>query len=428
MIPLSLFLLGIAAVYVGTVETAFSALMKLSLRLMAERGRDDRLLGHYLDDPIELFVPARLLLGLAFSLATVLLAVLTGRSGVSFASISTLLLCVAVYIVICEHLLPSIIVRRNPARVLTLLLPSFTVIARVMLPISGPLVRLLTSGKAERLAAAQETPEGEAGEVAHAYLEAGEEQGLIEGDEKRLLQSIVDFGDTLAREVMTPRPDIVAIQANATVADLRTLFREQEYSRFPVFNENLDNIVGLIRVKDLFQIDDVALDKHPITPMVRPATFVPETKRVPELLKEFQRKQVQMAIVVDEYGGTAGLVTLEDLLEEIVGEIRDEDDVESEPIVDEGNGSYVFSAKVSFDELRERLGLDVEPQGFETVGGYVLARLGRVPAVGESLDLDGMQVDVLEAERRRIHKVRFRKPAPSAATDGAAISVRRAGG
>ena len=415
MIPLTLFLLGIAAVYVGTVETAFSALMKLSLRLMAERGRDDRLLGHYLDDPIELFVPARLLLGLAFSLATVLLAVLTGRSGVSLASISTLLLCVAVYIVICEHLLPSIIVRRNPERVLTILLPSFTVIARVMLPISRPLVRLLTSGKAERLAAAQETPEGEPGEVAHAYLEAGEEQGLIERDEKRLLQSIVDFGDTLAREVMTPRPDIVAIQAGATVADLRALFREQEYSRFPVYRENLDDIVGLLRVKDLFHMDGASLDSHPITSIVRPATFVPETKRVPELLKEFQRKQVQMAIVVDEYGGTAGLVTLEDLIEEIVGEIRDEDDVESEPIVDEGNGSYVFSAKVSFDELRERLGLDVEPEGFETVGGYVLARLGRVPAVGESFELDGMQVDVLEAERRRIHKVRFRKPAPAAA-------------
>ncbi|HEY2432351.1 MAG TPA: hemolysin family protein [Vicinamibacterales bacterium] len=425
MIPLTLFLLGIAAVYIGTVETAFSALMKLSLRLMAERGRDDRLLGRYLDEPIELFVPARLLLGISFSLATVLLAVLTGRSGVSFASISTLLVCVAIYIVICEHLLPSIIVRRNPERVLTLLLPSFSVIAGAMLPISGPLVRLLTTGKPARPEAAQEPAAAEAGEVAHAYLEAGEEQGLIEGDEKRLLQSIVDFGDTLAREVMTPRPDIVAIPASATVAELRARFRDQEYSRFPVYKENLDNIVGVIRVKDLLKIEDVALERHPITSMVRPATFVPETKRVHELLKEFQRKQVQMAIVVDEYGGTAGLVTLEDLIEEIVGEIRDEDDVESEPIVEEGSGSYVFSAKVSFDDLRDRLGLDVEPEGFETVGGYVLARLGRVPAVGESFELDAMQVDVLEAERRRIHKVRFRRLQPSPVSDGAAVGLRR---
>jgi magnesium and cobalt exporter, CNNM family len=415
VIPLTLFLLAMAAVYVGTIETAFSALMKLSLRLMAERGRDDRL-GYYLDDPIQLFVPARLLLGLIFSLATVLLAVLTGRSGLTFASLATLLACVAVYIVICEHLIPSLIVRRNPEAVLAALLPPFSVVARAMSPISGGLVRLLTSGRPERLIAAQEQSEEDQGEVAHAYLEAGEEQGLIERDERRLLQSIVDFGDTLAREVMTPRPDIVAIQADTTVSQLRTLFREQEYSRFPVYQENLDNILGIIRVKDLLKVDGSESDDRPITPLIRPTTFVPETKRVPELLKEFQRKQVQMAIVVDEYGGTAGLVTVEDLLEEIVGEIRDEDDVESEPIVDEGNGSYVFSAKVSFDDFRERLDLEIEPEGFETVGGYVLTRLGRVPAVGETFELDGIFVEVLEAERRRIHKVRVRKPAAARAT------------
>lgn len=408
MILLVLSLLGIAAVYVGTIETAFSALMKLSLRLMAERGRDDRL-GYYLDDPIQLFVPARLLLGIIFSLATVLLAVLTGRSGVSLASIATLLGCVAVYILVCEHLLPSIIVRRNPEAVLNALLPPFRLVTRIMSPISGGLVRLLTTGRAERQAQTEQQDEEEQGEVAHAYLEAGEEQGLIERDERRLLQSIVDFGDTLVREVMTPRPDIVAIHADAKVGELRALFREQEYSRFPVYRENLDNIVGVIRIKDLLQLDGDQ-SAMAITPLVRPAAFVPETKRVPELLKEFQRRQVQIAIVVDEYGGTAGLVTIEDLLEEIVGEIRDEDDVETEPIVDEGNGSYVFSAKVSFDDLRERLGLDIESQGFETVGGYVLSRLGRVPAVGETFDLDGLSVEVLEAERRRIHKVRFRKP------------------
>ena len=408
MIPLTLFLLAVAAVYVGTIETAFSSLMKLSLRLMAERGRDDRL-GYYLDDPIQLFVPARLLLGLIFSLATVLLAVVTGRSGINFASLSTLLACVAVYIILCEHVLPSIIVRRNPEAVLLAILPPFSFLARLMSPISGGLVELLSSGRPERPAAPQEQAADDQSETAHAYLEAGEEQGLIEGDERRLLQSIVDFGGTLVREVMTPRPDIVAIQSDATVAQLRALFREQEYSRFPVFKENLDNILGVIRVKDLLQLDDPASEQA-IMPLARPATFVPETKRVPELLKEFQRRQVQMAIVVDEYGGTAGLVTIEDLLEEIVGEIRDEDDVESDPIVDEGNGSYVFSAKVSFDELRDRLDLEIESEGFETVGGYVLSRVGRVPAVGETLEVDGMSVEVLEAERRRIHKVRIRKP------------------
>jgi putative hemolysin len=412
MIPLLLFLLGVAAVYVGTIETAFSALMKLSLRLMAERGRDDRL-GFYLDDPVQLFIPARLLLGIIFSLATVLLAVLTGRSGVTFKSVGILLACVAVYILVCEHVLPTLIVRRNPEAILGVLLPPFSLVTRALSPISGGLVRLLTTGRPERNNTAQPPVEDEPGEAAHAYLEAGEEQGLIEGDERRLLQSIVDFGDTLAREVMTPRPDIVAVQSAATLADLRALFREQEYSRFPVYKENLDNIVGMVFVKDLVKRLETASDSDPITTIIRPATFVPETKRVPQLLKEFQRKQVQVAIVVDEYGGTAGLVTIEDLLEEIVGEIRDEYDVETEPVVDEGNGSFVFSGKVSFDEVRERLGVDIEPEGFETVGGYILTRLGRVPAIGETFELDGLAIDVLEAERRRIHKVRFRKAAPA---------------
>ena len=414
MIPAILVLLSLAAVYVGTIETAFSALMRLSLRFMAERGtRHDRL-GFYLDDPILLFVPARLLLGLIFSFATMCIAILTGATG--FQSIGMLLLFVAVFILLCEHVLPLLLVRRNPERALEVLLPPFDVAARFLHPLTGSLVRLIDQGRRERerpAAGPSDADQEEAGEVAHAYLEAGAEQGLIEGDERRLLQSIVDFGGTLVREVMTPRPDIVAIRDNATVGELRALFRDQEYSRFPVYRENLDNIVGVVFVKDLLKIiDGVVPDAAAIERLLRPATFVPETKRVPELLKEFQRKQVQIAIVVDEYGGTAGLVTIEDLLEEIVGEIRDEYDVEADAIVDEGDGAFVFSAKVSIDEFRERLGVQIEDEGFETVGGYVLTRVGRVPAVGETFEIDALTIEVLEAERRRIHKVRVRKAAP----------------
>ena len=418
MIPAILVLLALAAVYVGTIETAFSALMRLSLRLMAERGtRADRL-AFYLDNPVLLFVPVRLLLGLIFSFATMCIAILTGATG--FQSIGSLLLFVAVFILLCEHVLPLLIVRKNPERALEVLLPPFDVAARFLHPLTGTLVRLLDQGRRERerpAAGAGDADQEEAGEVAHAYLDAGADQGLIEGDERKLLQSIVDFGGTLVREVMTPRPDVVAIPGHSTIRDLRALFREQEYSRFPVYRENLDNIVGVVFVKDLLTITDNAVpDDAPIERLLRPATFVPETKRVPELLKEFQRKQVQIAIVVDEYGGTAGLVTIEDLLEEIVGEIRDEYDVETESVVDEGAGGFVFSGKVSIDEFRERLGVEIEDEGFETVGGYVLTRVGRVPAVGETFELDGLIVEVLEAERRRIHKVRVRKAQPEPST------------
>jgi putative hemolysin len=409
MAPLLLFLLAIAAVYVGTIETAFSALMRLSLRLMAERGgRDDRL-GFYLEDPIQLFVPARLLLGMIFSLATMFIAILTGRTG--FQSIGMLLVFVAIFILVCEHVLPLLIVRRNPERMLEVLLPPFDVAARFLHPLTGGLVRLIAvEGRRPETPATGTPLEAESGEL--AQTDAAEEQGLIEGDERRLLQSIVDFGDTLVREVMTPRPDMVAVGAGATYDELRALFREQEYSRIPVYKENLDNIVGFVFIKDLLRLDAPESGQAQLQPelarFIRPATFVPETKRVAEMLKEFQRKQVQIAIAVDEYGGTAGLVTIEDLLEEIVGEIRDEYDVEIEPVVDEGHGAFVFSAKVNIDEVRDRLGVEIEPEGFETVGGYVLTRVGRVPAVGETFDIDGLQVEVLEAERRRIHKVRMR--------------------
>jgi putative hemolysin len=412
MIPVILLLLAAAAVYVGIIESAFSALMRLSLRFMAERGaRGDRL-AFYLDDPILLFVPARLLLGLIFSLATMCIAILTGAAGIQ--SIGMLLLFVFVFILFCEHVLPLLIVRRNPERILVLLLPPFDVAARFLHPLTGSLVRLIDHGRRDRdrPAPGVDVPPEEAREAARGAEEAAEQE-LIEGEGRKLLQSIVDFGGTLVREVMTPRPDIVAIRDNSTIADLRALFREQEYSRFPVYRENLDNIVGVVFVKDLIQLLDGAITPDaPIEGLLRPATFVPETKRVPELLKEFQRKQVQIAIVVDEYGGTAGLVTIEDLLEEIVGEIRDEYDVETEPVVDEGHGSFVFSAKVSIDEFRDRLDVEIEDDGFETVGGYLLTRVGRVPAVGETFEIDGLTIEVLEAERRRIHKVRVRKAAP----------------
>ena len=275
----------------------------------------------------------------------------------------------------CELLLPLVIVGRDPERVLELLLPSFAPIATALGPLTRWMARSLTSVRRRRADAGDDDP-AEAADAANdatkAYIDTAEQEGLIEGEERQLLQSIVDFGDTLVREVMTPRPDIVAIEETATIGDLRTLFREQEYSRFPVYKESLDNIAGFVFIKDLVAAAAPADDGRPITPLIRPAVVVPETKRVPELLKQFQRQQTQCAIVVDEYGGTAGLVTIEDLLEEIVGEIRDEYDVESEPVVDEGHGRFVFSGKVDIDEVAQRLDVQIEREGFETVGGYLL--------------------------------------------------------
>ena len=413
MIPLALFLLGCLAVYVGTVQAAFSELMRVSLRLMAERTDRRDLLVHYLDDPILLFFPARLLLGLTFSVSAVLFAVLIGTASARHDAL--LLLVVAGFIFAVEHLLPVLIARQDPERVLELLLPSFGILTSFLRPIARALVRLMHERR-ERAAAGAGDRE-DAAEVAD-HPSADAPAPAMGGEERRLLRSVVAFAETLVREVMTPRPDVVAVHEDATPDELRALFREQEYSRFPVFRDNLDNIVGIIVVKDLIQLGEALGEKRPMSSLMRPAYFVPETKRVADLLKEFQSRQVQLAIVVDEYGGTAGLVTMEDLLEELVGEIRDEYDVESEPVVEAGEGAFIFSAKVNIGEVAERLGVTIEPEGFETVGGYVLAHLGRVPSVGESFEIGDLSAEVLEAERRRIHKVRLRRRVLAAEEDG----------
>jgi putative hemolysin len=206
---------------------------------------------------------------------------------------------------------------------------------------------------------------------------------------------------------------MVAVSVTASLPELRALFREELYSRMPVYRENLDNVVGVVFVKDLVALPPDA--EPPLTTLMRSAYFVPESKRVSDLLKDMQRRQAQMAVVLDEYGGTAGLVTVEDLLEEIVGEIRDEYDVESETVTEESPGVYVFSGKVSVDEVRDRLGITIEREGFETVGGYLLSHLGRMPYIGETFEAGELAVEALEVERRRITKVRVRRrPPPSA--------------
>ena len=396
MIPLAVFLVACAIAYLAVVETAFGLLMRLPERLEAERESEADGLAAYLEDPLKFFVPARLLRGILLIVMVVLMVQPIGTGwgpGLIVFLLSTGLVLVA------AHLVPALVVRRAPERLLATLLPPFTAVANLATPFTSLIVGWLG------------TVEGHAPQARSSGTPspAHQTEGAATAEDGRLLRSVVDFGDTLVREVMTPRPDVVAIRADATIDELRALVREQEYSRLPVFRENLDNIVGLVVVKDLIQLQEPMSGSDPITKIMRPAAFVPETKRVADLLREFQQKRFQLAMVVDEYGGIAGLVTVEDLVEELVGEIRDEYDLEAEPIVREPDGAFVFSAKVAIEEMTERLGITIEDEGFETVGGYVLTRAGRVPAAGEAFTADGLSVEVLEAERRRIHKIRVRR-------------------
>jgi putative hemolysin len=416
MIPLLLFLLACAAVYVGTVQAAFSALLRVQLRLIAEGSGQGPHLDRYLQDPLRLFLPLRTVLGLIEGFSVLLLARKIGTGSVS--SLGVLAVSMIAFGAICEFLLPFLIVARDPERVLEVLLPSFRLISRPLEPLTLGLIHFINQRKRDRVVPVS-NPDGEAAEhVASDHPGESADRGETHQEERKLLKSIVDFSDTLVREVMTPRPDIVAISGDATLEELKALFREQEYSRIPVYKENLDNILGFVFVKDLILLEDPTKIDKSILALLRPAHFVPETKPVTDLLREFQRQRVQSAIVVDEYGGTAGLVTLEDLLEELVGEIRDEYDVEAEAVLDEGNGSYVFSGTADIDEVVDRLKVPIEREGFETVGGFLLSRLGRVPAVGESFEVDGLRVVVVEAERRRIRKVRIARAEPVAEASG----------
>jgi putative hemolysin len=409
--PLLLFLLGCAAVYLGTVTAAFNSLMRLSLRINAERTDRDDKLGKYLEDPRRLFVPARILSSIIIVVGTALMSRVTG---VDRAGLPVLVLSLIGVVLAWEQLLPLLIVRRDPERVLDVLLPSFDALARLLRPLTSALLRISTSRRKERAGTNGAKGDDQPPPAETATPAAPEAEAAQEGQARELLRSLVDFRETMVREVMTPRPDIIGIEASATFAQLQSLFREQQYSRVPAYKETLDNVLGFVFVKDLILLKPDTSPDEPITPLVRPAHFVPETKRVPELLKEFQRKRVQIAIVVDEYGGTAGLVTVEDLVEEIVGEIRDEYDVEVERVVDEGNGRFVFAGSVHVEEMANLLKLNIEGKGFETVGGFLLSQLGRVPAVGEKVELDDINVEILETQRRRITRVRISRREPAA--------------
>ena len=239
-------------------------------------------------------------------------------------------------------------------------------------------------------------------------VDAGEEEGVIEEDEREMIYSIFAFGDTLAREVMVPRIDIVALDVNTPLPEAVDRVIEAGHSRIPVYEGSIDNIIGLLYAKDLLAYLRNGHDDLSLRDILRPAYFVPETKKVDDLLRELQQHRIHMAIAVDEYGGTAGLVTVEDILEEIVGEIQDEYD-EEEPIFEQiGEGEYIIDARMDLDDVNELLGTELSTESGETLGGLIYSTLGRVPVPGDRLQVDGLQIEVLTVKGRRIGKVRGR--------------------
>jgi len=306
---------------------------------------------------------------------------------------------------------------RDPEKIVARLLPVVTAGSWLLFPIAF-LIRRIFAGRA---AAAEKPPEATEQEV-RAYIDVGRQEGILEKDEEKLLLSIVDFGDTRVREVMTPRTDIVWIDAGASLTVLFDLFVESKYSRIPVVRGSIDTIVGIVHVKDALQSIRAGANRS-IAELMREAYFVPETKKVSELLREFQRRHLWMAIVVDEYGGVSGLVTVEDLLEEIVGEISDEHEDEREPVTRAGESAYSVSGKANIEVIRDLFGRGPEEGEFTTVGGFLASRLGHIPRPGETHKEADLRFTVEEADRRRVYRVRV-EPVASARVDAPTAAQR----
>jgi putative hemolysin len=257
---------------------------------------------------------------------------------------------------------------------------------------------------------ADEQPETQA-EAVDALIEAGQEEGILDESNRDLIQSVVQFSEKTARDAMKPRPEIVAVPADMTVEKFIELLRARPFSRVPVFEGSIDKIVGIVYAQDVLQIADAEAHTRTVRSLMRnDVYFVPETKLGSDLLREMQKKKVRMAIVVDEYGGVAGLVTIEDLVEEIVGEITDEH--EAAQIVRENEVSYLVPGNMDVDRLEELLGVRPERKDATTIGGLVSELAGRIPKKGEVVEEDGLRLEVLQSTERRIERVRVSVPNP----------------
>ena len=362
---------------------------------------------------------ARQLALVALVLVQTLLLVRGGRDVPQAIGEAAILAVTAVILFL--HIVPGVLLRRTTGRWLAALLPAARLIGWVTKPFAL-LVRFVSS--VAELSA--DDPEGNGAtkpaDDIEALLDAGEEEGLIGQEDRKLIQSVVEFGDKTVREVVTPRPRVVAIEAGRTVEELWRLLIDKELSRVPVFEEGIDNVVGLVHTRDTLDIDESRGRLVTVRELMRPVALVPETKPINALLREMQDANAQMSIVIDEYGQTAGLVTMEDLMEEIVGEIHDESDSPSD-VVEQPDHSFILDGNVDLDRLEELVGFrpDQEIES-TTIGGLVCEHLGKVPAPGAKVTLDGVQIEVLAGDKRKVSSVRIGRVAEKPETEPGAAA------
>jgi CBS domain containing-hemolysin-like protein len=417
----------VALTFLSLVDVAFGELSDVGLRRMIAEGEDERTdaAASFLARILENRSRFRYTLTVGLLVLVVAVASLTTlvsyelidaaseadeppRSLIFLSSFAVALVLTA----LARQVVPRLIASRRPEATLRRLLP-------ILRPIYRPLsfVAFAWFGKSDRVRRAEQqaedgtTEDEDDGDDLQALIDVGEEEGIIEEEEGELIHSIIEFGDTRVNEVMTPRTEIVAVAVSATVREVRDAMVESKYSRLPVFRDQIDNVEGIVYVRDILQCWVENREEEMIAPLVRPTYFVPATKPVAELLEEMQKAHTQLAMVIDEYGGVAGLVTVEDILEEIVGEIEDEDTEAEEitEIVEAGGGYYEVLGSTEVGKIERLFDFEIEDDDFTTIAGLVTNELGQVPRPGTRLTFRGLDVEVLEADERRIGRLRLRR-------------------
>lgn len=313
-----------------------------------------------------------------------------------------------IYLWAFDFALPTLLTCRNPAAWIVRVFPLYAPFHRILVVFVSPIATVFDRQRQEQDQARDAEDEDATEDAVTALLEEGEAEGILEENDSALIRNIVSFGDTVVREVMTPRTGLVALSVEASAAEAWSLFRKSRHSRIPLFEGGIDKVVGVLLLKDLLQhSESQSMD---LRGLMKPVQFVPESKPIEVLLRDLQRARAQMAIVVDEFGGVSGLVTVEDLLEEVVGEIRDEHEGAAD-IVEQGSGVFIVSGKVHVEDLEQRMELSFERDGFDTVAGLVMARLGRVPETGDQVGAEGAMLTVIRMKGPRILQVKVERSA-----------------
>jgi CBS domain containing-hemolysin-like protein len=393
----------LAAAALALAETSLTRISKVkAISLADERRRGARQLVRLVERPEQFLNPVLLLVLVSQLVAATLVGILAERWFGALGVVVAIVFEVVIIFVLAEAL-PKNWAVHNPERSALLAAP---VVAAV---VKFPPFRVVSNGLIS-LANLLVGPRGRRAEVSESELlamaDVALEDEVIETEERALIHSIIEFGDTIVREVMVPRPDMCSVEAQRTASEALGIAMAAGYSRLPVYSQNIDDVLGVAYAKDLVRAEREGFRDNPVRGFVREAHFVPETKRVSRLMREMQALQYHLAIVVDEYGGTAGLVTLEDLIEELIGEIVDEYDVEEPPVEHLGDGELSVTGRLDVDELGELVHAELPEGDWDTVGGLFINLLGRVPGEGESVVAGGMRLVAEKVQGNRIGRIR----------------------